>query len=68
MILVDSNMLIDVITADPVWSPWSTTALIDAADQDEVAINPIIYAEVSIGYASARTQTDDSHLFVSKVH
>lgn len=52
MILIDSNVLIDVITADPVWSPWSTAALIDAADQDEVAINPIIYAEISIGYAS----------------
>ena len=52
MILVDSNVLIDVIAADPVWGSWSTAALVAAADQDEVAINPIIYAEISIGYAT----------------
>ena len=52
MILVDSNVLIDAIAADPVWGSWSTAALIAAADRDEVAINPIIYAEISVGYAT----------------
>ena len=50
MILVDSNVLIDVIGVDPLWDAWSAAALADAADRDEVAINPIIYAEISIGY------------------
>jgi hypothetical protein len=51
MILVDSNVIIDVLSQDPLWCSWSTTALIDAANHDEIAINPIIYAEVSAGFA-----------------
>ncbi|NBC14305.1 MAG: PIN domain-containing protein [Gammaproteobacteria bacterium] len=50
MILVDSNVLIDVIGSDPQWGPWSAAALAEAVDRDEVAINPIIYAEISIGF------------------
>jgi predicted nucleic acid-binding protein len=42
MILVDSNVIIDVLTQDPVWREWSEGALGDAADRDDVAINPII--------------------------
>ncbi len=49
-ILVDSNVLLDVLTNDPCWSLWSTTALAEQADRDLLAINPIIYAEVSIGF------------------
>jgi hypothetical protein len=49
-ILVDSNVLLDVLTEDPRWSPWSTEALAEQADRDLLAINPIIYAEVSIGF------------------
>ncbi len=52
MILVDSNVIIDVLSADTVWSGWSETALIDAADRDEIAINPIIYAEIAAGFAT----------------
>jgi predicted nucleic acid-binding protein len=47
MILVDSNVIIDVLTEDAAWRGWSERALIDAADRDEIAINPIIYAEVA---------------------
>jgi predicted nucleic acid-binding protein len=53
MILVDSNILIDIFGQNPAWSAWSEAALADAAGRDEVAINPIIYAEVSIGFARA---------------
>jgi predicted nucleic acid-binding protein len=49
-ILVDSNVLLDVLTQDPRWSPWSMEALAEQADRDLLAINPIIYAEVSIGF------------------
>jgi predicted nucleic acid-binding protein len=60
MILVDSNVIIDVLTQDPSWQAWSDAALSDAADRDEVAINPIIYAEIASGFA---TMSDlDSHL------
>jgi len=52
MILVDSNVIIDVLTKDPFWHAWSEAALSDAADHDEVAINPIIFAEISSGFAT----------------
>ena len=47
MILVDSNVIVDLRTEDPTWRPWSEAALRDAPDRDEVAINPIIYAFAS---------------------
>lgn len=49
MILVDSNVIIDVLTKDPIWRAWSEAALSDAADRDDVGINPIIYAEIAPG-------------------
>jgi len=52
MILIDSDVIIDVLTQDPVWQAWSEAALSDAADRDDVAINPIIYAEVAAGFAT----------------
>jgi predicted nucleic acid-binding protein len=52
MILVDSNVIIDVLTQDPRWRRWSQAALIDAADRDEIAINPIIYAEITSGFGT----------------
>ncbi len=52
MILVDSNVIIDVLTEDPIWQGWSEAALADAADRDEIGINPIIYAEIASGFAT----------------
>jgi predicted nucleic acid-binding protein len=49
--LVDTNVLIDVITGDARWRGWSTNALSDAANGGEIAINPIIYAELAAGFA-----------------
>ena len=49
-VLVDANVILDVATRDPVWSPWSDAALERAADEAVLVINPIIYAEVSIGF------------------
>ena len=48
--LVDSNVLLDVATNDPAWGDWSTRALAEVAERTTLIINPIIYAEVSIGY------------------
>jgi predicted nucleic acid-binding protein len=60
MTLVDSNVIIDVLTEDLIWREWSEAALKSAADRDEIAINPIIYAEVASGFA---TMSDlDGHL------
>lgn len=48
--LVDSNVLLDVLTEDPVWYAWSSEALAEMAERAVLAINPIIYAEVSISF------------------
>ena len=50
--LVDSNILLDVATADPVWGTWSSSTLARLADEDTLVINALIYAEVSIGFRS----------------
>ena len=49
-VLVDANVLLDILTADPNWEPWSSSALTEAAESSLLAINPIIYAEISIGF------------------
>ena len=54
MILVDSNVLLDVFTRDPQWYSWSLKALSDASSTNRLVINPIIYSEVSIGFNSVQ--------------
>ena len=49
-VLVDSNVLLDVLEDDPVWFPWSSQRLAACAEESNLVINPIIYAEVSIGF------------------
>jgi predicted nucleic acid-binding protein len=49
-VLVDSNILPDIATDDPKWSEWSGSALSECTEHAALVINPIIYAEVSIGY------------------
>ncbi len=49
-VLVDSNVLLDIMTENPEWSPWSARALAAAADSGRIVINTIIYAEVSVRY------------------
>ncbi|WP_043587953.1 type II toxin-antitoxin system VapC family toxin, partial [Geminisphaera colitermitum] len=53
MVLVDSNILIDIFTDDPVWGEWSAEQLLAVSVTDELAINPLIYAEISIAYRTA---------------
>jgi predicted nucleic acid-binding protein len=49
--LVDSNVLLDFLNQDSDWFDWSTSMLAAAADNGHLAINAVIYAEVSIGFA-----------------
>lgn len=48
--LVDTNVLLDYLDEDSEWSDWSAAMLTDAGENGMVAINPIIYAEVAVGY------------------
>lgn len=50
-VLVDSNVLIDVTAQEGVWRDWSIAALRMAADAGRLVVNPLIYAEVSVGFA-----------------
>ncbi len=49
-VLVDSNVLLDVLTRDPTWIEWSAGALASIAEAHTLVINPIIYSEVSVGF------------------
>jgi predicted nucleic acid-binding protein len=50
-VLVDSNVLLDVATNDSDWGEWSATTLERVAESSVLVINPLVYAEVSIGFA-----------------
>lgn len=51
MVLVDTNVLLDVFLDDPKWSRWSIEALDAANARGQLAINAVIYAEVSLAFA-----------------
>jgi len=48
--LVDSNVLLDVLTEDPTWFDWSSAAIESHAERSMLVIDPLIYAEVSIRF------------------
>ena len=47
IVLVDSSVLLDLVTNDPVWYEWSSAKLASVSMESQLAINPLIYAEVS---------------------
>jgi hypothetical protein len=49
-LLVDSNVLLDIFEDDPVWAQWSEEMLEQCSKTHVLCINPIIYAEVSVGF------------------
>lgn len=49
-VLVDSNVILDIVTQDVEWLDWSASALEAAACASPLVINPIVYAEVSVGF------------------
>jgi hypothetical protein len=56
-VLVDSNVILDVLIEDPQWLQWSAQVLAEYADRGNLVINPIIYAEVSIGFKGYQFKT-----------
>ena len=49
-VLVDANVLLDVLTEDAQWYSWSAEQLDACMATSELCINPIVYAEVSVGF------------------
>jgi len=56
--LVDSNVILDIVTGDETWLDWSASALARAADVSRLVINPIVYAEVAAGFARIEALED----------
>ena len=50
MPLVDTNVLFDLVTDDPIWADWSARQLRIWSAQETLVANPVIYAELSVGY------------------
>jgi len=48
--LTDSNIVLDIMTHDPTWYEWSSETLCRVAESNMLAINPVIYSEVSIRF------------------
>lgn len=51
-VFVDSNVILDIATNDPQWSAWSSATLARVADNSRLVVNAVVFAEVSVGYAS----------------
>lgn len=51
MLLVDTNVLIDVLEDDPEWADWSIAQLRAQSKVHPLTINPIIYAELSLTFS-----------------
>jgi predicted nucleic acid-binding protein len=49
-VLVDTSVILDIVTEDGEWLEWSSSALERAASSSRLVINPIVYAEVSVGF------------------
>lgn len=50
MTFVDSNVLLDALTADPRWGDWSNSAIESAAADGPLLINDVVYAELAVGF------------------
>lgn len=52
MLLVDTNVLVDVLEDDPQWADWSIGQLRAQSKIRRLAINPVIYAELSTAFST----------------
>lgn len=52
MLLVDTNVLVDVVQDDPNWAEWSVGQLRAQASVHRLAINPVVYAELSLSFST----------------
>ena len=48
--LVDSNVILDVLTEDERWYAWSSRTLAQSAAEQPLVVNPVVFAEVSGGF------------------
>jgi hypothetical protein len=53
MILLDANVILDIWDDDPVWYTWSSEQVRILSFVDELAIDPIVYAEISPRFSTS---------------
>lgn len=58
MLLVDTNVLVDVLQNDPQWAEWSIAQMRAQARLHGLAINPVIYAEMSLSFSTLEALDD----------
>ncbi len=58
MLLVDTNVLVDVLENDPSWADWSIAQLRAQSQVHELMINPVIYAELSLTFETPQALDD----------
>lgn len=58
MVLVDTNVLIDVLEDDPTWADWSIDQLRTQSTLHALAINPIVYAELALTFTTVEALDD----------
>ena len=54
MLLVDTNVLVDVLEDEPKWADWSVRQLRAQSQVHELVINPVIYSELSLTFDSVK--------------
>ncbi|MEF8726876.1 MAG: type II toxin-antitoxin system VapC family toxin [Accumulibacter sp.] len=52
MLLVDTNVLVDVLEDDPEWADWSISQLRALSQIHRLVINPVIYSELSLTFST----------------
>jgi predicted nucleic acid-binding protein len=51
--LIDTNILFDLLTNDPIWADWSSRQLESQALLGRLVVNPVVYAELSVSFDRA---------------
>jgi predicted nucleic acid-binding protein len=59
VVLVDTNVLVDVLQDDPTWANWSVQQLRAQSQVHELVINPVVYSELSLTFDSV-TDLDEA--------
>jgi predicted nucleic acid-binding protein len=58
VLLVDTNVLLDVVEDEPAWADWSTSQLRAQSQVHELFINPVVYSELSLAFESVSALDD----------
>jgi predicted nucleic acid-binding protein len=68
MLLVDTNVLVDVVQNDPQWADWSIAQMRAQSSLHALVINPIIYAEMSLSFSTLEALDDVVSTLALELH